>query len=581
MQNNYFLQITDYSIYSQMGIKGMFLSSPLSVIYGNAIVPSDLISKIDPVVLLNLLNNVKGKALSPGNLNFKIDFSSIVLLFLALLALYYGFEAMQDREYLKFRASIKSPRKIFFGVICSKFILFMLAFLILHAILIGQMQIYGIHLSTLDYAALVESLPAAILMMLFFFVSGVLIGTLRLKGFNSALSIFSTWFIFIYIFPGVINFQVENLIPETTEDYQTELEKFSIVVQFEKSFTDKHGLFKRSKIEVARNFIERYWNDDYKQIEAREENLKKKFDNFVDDYHFISMFSPTTNYLSTVNEVSSRGYENFMDYYRFNQDLQRKFVRFYIDRTFYNDPRIMVNFLDNEDPIYRGKSRLPRYFYGGILVNSFYCILLLFVAYYLYKKYMFPMPKNAEVFKKMDFNFDKGKSHAIQTTSPDFIDLFLNPFFGINKDFPGKIAIDGKSILTSDKKDILYLPNIEKIPEDIPVKSILKLFNVKSPDFAPIVNKKFGQLKTIEKSELLLSCAQLKQSRIIIFNDFLFAPPAYKDTYVKRIKTLKENSILIYLGPLGRPFIQQDTDFMVLSNPDTPGCEIMDMTIKD
>ncbi len=581
IQDKYFLTIPNYTVYSIKGISTMFIASPVSVLYGNGIVPADLISKVDSVVCLNIFNNVKGKTLAPGNLNYKIDFSNTILLILTLLGLFYGYDSMQHREYFKFRTSLKSHKKIYLAVIGSKFVLFMLAFLVLYAVLVVQMKIYGIHLFTLDYAALLESLLTTILLLLIFFSSGVIIGALGLKSFLSAFFIFAAWFGLIFIIPAAINFIIENKMPDSIEDYQTELDKIDVVAQFEKSFKDKHGEFSRSNMEVARQYIEEYWNVDYKEIEAREEKLRDRFAEAVDDYNLLSIFSPVNNYLLTCSEVSSRGYQNFLAYYRFNQELQKRFVRFYIDRTFYNDPKVMVNFLDKEDPIYRAKSALPPYYHWRILVNALYCLILLLVSYYRFKKYLFPISKDAEDCKKIDLHFNKGKIHILTSYHEEFTERFINLFFGMDNCVNGNITIDGKNILDGEKKNFTYLPPIEDIPEDIPNKSIVKLFNVPTAEFTAIIDKKFGELNKSEQADLLLNCALLRKSSICILNDFLYAPPEYWITYNQKIEALKKTCALIYISRTGVINLERDGNWIIFFDPENRTYYSRDASVKD
>jgi len=581
IQNNYFKSTPDYEVYSRDGIKAMFTASAISIFFGDAAIPPDVTSKVDSLVCLNIYNNLKGKSLAAGTRNYITGFSDIVLLILTLLGLYYGYESMQHREYFKFRSSIKSHKKIFLSCICSKFVLFVLAFLTLVAILVLQMIILGIPLSSSEYSYLFGYFKATVLLLLIFFSSGVIIGALRMKGFYSALFIFTTWFALIIIFPGAVNLRLESKIPGSIEDYQTELEKYSTLMDFEKKTVQDIGPFNRSKIENGRKVIEKYWNVDYKEIEAREEKLRVRFAEAVDDYNLLSIFSPVNNYLLTCSEISSRGYQNFLGYYRFNQGLQRKFVRFYIDRTFYNDPKIMVNFLDKEDPIYRAKSALPTYFHWGLLVNALYCLILLMISYYRFKKYLFPISKDAEDCKKIDIHFTKGKIHILTSFHEEFTERFINLFFGMDNCVNGNITIDGKNILDGEKKNFTYLPPIEDIPEDIPNKSIVKLFNVPTTEFTAIIDKKFGELNKSQQADLLLNCALLRKSPICLLNDFLYAPPEYWITYNQKIKALKKTCALIYVSRTGVINLERDGHWIIFFDPENRTYYSQDASVKD
>ncbi len=581
IQNNYFKSTPSYEVYSRDGIKTMFTASAMSIFFGAAAIPPDVTAKVDSIVCLNIYNNLKGKSLAAGTRNYITGFSDIVLLILTLLGLYYGYESMQHREYFKFRSSIKSHKKIFLAVIGSKLLLFVLAFLILVASQVIQMIILGSPLPSMEYPNLLNYLVATVKMLLFFFLSGVIIGVLRMKGFYSALSIFVAWFVLIFIIPGANNSLFQSKLPDSTMDYQTELEKYSTITDFEKKAIQEVGPFDRSKMENGRMIIEKYWNVDYKEIEAQEEKLRNMFAESVDECNLLSIFSPVNNYLLTCSEVSSRGYQNFLGYYRFNQELQRKFVRFYIDRTFYNDPKVMVNFLDKEDPIYRAKSALPTYFHWGLLVNALYCLILLLVSYYRFKKYLFPRYKHAEDCKKIDLHFKKGKIHILTSYHEEFTERFINLFFGMDNCVNSNITIDGKNILDSGKKNFTYLPPIEDIPEDIPNKSIVKLFNVPTAEFTAIIDKKFGELNKSEQADLLLNCALLRKSRICILNDFLYAPPEYWITYNQKIEALKKTCALIYISRTGAINLERDGNWIIFFDPENRTYQSRAVSVKD
>ncbi|MDQ1353691.1 MAG: hypothetical protein QG657_3998 [Acidobacteriota bacterium] len=567
IQNLHFEATTNYQLYGVEGIKTLFVPSAISIFFGDAVIPPDVGAKFDSIVSLSIYNNLKGKSVAAGTRSYITGFSDIVLLILTLLGLYYGYESMQQREYLKFRTAIKSRKKIFLAVIGSKFMLFVLAFVILVAIQILQMIALGIPLSSIEYSNLFQYLKETTLLLLIFFSSGVIIGALRMKGFYSAISIFTIWFALIFIFPGGLNWLLNSKLPDSMKDYQTELEKYSVLMDFEKSFKDKHGKFSRSKMDVAREYIEKYWNVVYKEIKAREEKLRNEFAEAVDEYNFLSIFSPVNNYLLTCSEISSRGHQKFLDYYRFNQELQEKFVRFYIDRTFYNDPKIMVNFLDNEDPIYHAKSTLPKYFHWGLLVNALYCLILLLISYYHFCRYLYPKPKNAEEFRQVDLHFEKGKAHIINSPGEDFSDQFTNIFFGMDKYFTGKITIDGKNILDGQKKVFTYLPDIKDFPEDIPIKSIVKLFDAPTAEFSTIYDRKFGDLKETEQANLLLTCALNRKSSIYLLNNFFFAPVEYLETYKQKIDALKETGVLIYIARSVNISFQSDWNKYIVFDP--------------
>jgi hypothetical protein len=228
----------------------------------------------------------------------------------------------------------------------------------------------------------------------------------------------------------------------------------------------------------------------------------------------------------------------------------------------------MVNFLDNEDPIYHAKSTLPKYFHWGLLVNALYCLILLLISYYRFCRYLYPKPKRADEFRLVDLHFEKGKSQVIDSPDDDFCDQFVNIFYGMDKHFTGKITIDGKNILDGQKKDFTYLPDIKDIPEDVPIKSIVKLFDAPIAEFNAIIAKKFGDLKPTEQANLLLTCALHRKSSIYLLNNFLFAPVEYLETYKQKLDAIKETGVLIYITRSVNINFQPDWTKIIIFDPE-------------
>jgi hypothetical protein len=100
IQENYFKSIRNYDEYTRVGIRILFTVSPCGVLFQNTTVPGDALAKVDSIVTVQMANNLKGKAARTGIDNGKIDFSSIVLWFIDLFALWYGYEALQTRDFI-------------------------------------------------------------------------------------------------------------------------------------------------------------------------------------------------------------------------------------------------------------------------------------------------------------------------------------------------------------------------------------------------------------------------------------------------------------------------------------------------
>jgi len=559
IQEEYFENIHKYEPYSLEGVKFLLIPSPAVVLFGNTVIPPDVVLKVNAIVTVQLNNNLKGKSLV-SNLYFgRLDFSLIVLLGFSLLAMGYGHEVIQALEYLKCLSGIASHANIFLSVVLVRFILLAAGFLVLSGCVLVFLNIRGVVLTGGDYTGVLGSLVSALFMLLVFYMIGVFCGTLR-SPVISILAMLGAWFTLTFLIPGTIVSLTGKKFPEVTRDFQTELDKFKIVKEFETRAAEEYGEFDKNNMDLARKVIEIYWNKYLKKIEAREEELKAEIQSNIDRVNRLSIIFPTTFYMHTCNEASSLGYGNFIDLYCHGQTMFRDFQRFWIDRVFYNDPKEMVSFFNVKgvDNIIRGKSRLPRYFAAGLALQLLYSVLLFLGSYFRFRRLLFPLPEKADAFDNLDIKLESHSKFSLRSGYRDFSLQFLGLFFGKSTGLKWNVSIDGNDIVNSSKKDFFYLPHPDKIPGNITVRHLLFLFKrlLKLPggEFDKIIkgiekgllNKRFGKLETKDKAMLLLMVAQSSKRRVYLFNDFIVGIPGdSRSELAEKAEELKESGALL------------------------------------
>jgi ABC-type transport system involved in multi-copper enzyme maturation permease subunit len=441
IQFNYFKNTPNYVGYGRDGIKIVFIPSPTEVLFQNTVVPPDLAAKIDNIVSVNIGNNLKGKSLSPSGIGGRLDFSNLVLLLGSIFALFFGYESLYHKEYLKFLSSLRSHRKTFAAIVISRSILFIAAFLFLFFFVLLFLAVAGIGFSAANYATLAGFLVSKLGMLLFFFMVGVFFGTFRSVLF-SAVSMFVAWFLLVFIIPGLINAAVGKKIPDIILAYQTELNKFKITIDFENKTEKKMGKFSRGNIEAERQNIEEFKKVDYKEMENLEKALRDEIAAAIHTYYTLSAWTPVTFYQCTGNEISSRGYESFLDFHKYAVDLKRDFVWFFIQRVFYNDPEVMVSFIKKDENIYRASSQLPVNFVKGLLINLLLIILLFMISLFRCENALFPSPEKANAYDDLDLGLETGNQYTYNVYYPEAVHQFVNAFFGGGKRLNWKIAID-------------------------------------------------------------------------------------------------------------------------------------------
>jgi len=285
-------------------------------------------------------------------------------------------------------------------------------------------------------------------------------------------------------------------------------------------------------IEGARLVIKNYLDIYYKQIQAREGKLKFAIGKNIDTMSKVSLFFPTTFYMNTSNEISSRGYLNYLDFYGYGQEMKHKFVLFYIDRTYYHDPKEMVPFIIGDEDIYTGSSRLPGYFSFGFILNMFYGFFLLWAAYFSYKHRLFPSIKNPGDFSEFQLELIGNTKNSISIRQVDILNQLIKCFFGQSTGLPWKLSLDGKNISGGFPGICIYLPDPAEIPVDITGMQLMELFKrigrLSKEAFDKIVSelgkellqKRFKKVDTYDKAKILLVISRFFQAGVYLLKDF-------------------------------------------------------------
>jgi ABC-type transport system involved in cytochrome c biogenesis ATPase subunit len=380
-------------------------------------------------------------------------------------------------------------------------------------------------------------------MMFFFFIFGVIIGNIRSKTAGITAIIF-LWLIFLFLIPGAFNAFINESAENITSNYKTELEKLNIMSGFERKVSERLGKFSKAKVSDFRQMAEEYWSTDFKKMEEIEENHKQEIIENIERYDRLSAFSPTTFYYLTCGEISSRGYGNFIEFYTYLQDLKHKFVRFWVDRVYYHDANIMVNFVKGDENLFHATSQLPGNFGTGVMINLAYILILITISFFNFKTYLYRLEvKRTVKDKNLPIILSKGDLVAmiLYRDNHGYSDHLYNILSGhtnaFNKDL--KIEVDSVDLTGNQtKQNFLYLCHPDKLPQNIKAvdfaaflltflkpgkKERVKIF--KSLKVEPFKSKTLGQLECDDKGRVFLSLLPLLKCKIFLLDDIAFDMP--------------------------------------------------------
>jgi ABC-type transport system involved in cytochrome c biogenesis ATPase subunit len=567
LESTLFNKIRNYSKYSSDGFKIFLIPGSPSVFFSNPVFLSELSARINSITILDIGSNCKGGLILRGNSPFTQRFDNVVRVLASLLILFLGFEIMRKKEFLRSLSSQWCKFGVFITISFSVTILFILCLLVIFACCIGLTVLQGILLTTADIKGLLISLPPMILKLLFFFFFGAILGSIRSK-YTGIPGLLAVWIIFIFIYPAVVNSYIENKSHEITSAYKADSGKLSIMTNFEKRAEKVDGKYKDNTDEGRRKVAEKFWEKDRKEIEAVDERLKQEISQLIDEYNTLSLFTPTTFYTNTCDEVSSRGYQSYLDFFTYLQDLRSKFVRFWIERVYYHDQEVLVNFVTNDENLFYSKSRVPKKYWTGVFFNLGIVILLAAISYLLFKRSLEHVSaKEIKELGKVDLDLDKGELKIWLTQKEHFKKVLFNMFSGISaglfkKGFKGELYFDGAD--TADgkfKNNFVYICHADELPGDIKVIDLLTFYvgwnqlpatelekHLNNEELGKILKKPISELEKHEKFEVSMGLLNMSKSDIYFINNIASGMPMTCSVkLLNKMEELQSNALVIFL----------------------------------
>ena len=518
-----------YLDYSKNGFQVFLISCPVEAFFSNPVLVTDLYAQVNTNILHHIYKNFKGNQILKNQSADAIKFSNIIWIPGTILALLLGFLAVRRRKYLRSLTGLTSASAVFLQLLLSRFLILLLDYLFVFAAMFCALGLSHVHLSAADVSGLFNFFLVSVLMLTVFLVSGFLTGCIQSRR-AAYLLLGLVWITFIYLIPIIKDSIIEAKSTYTESSFDLYKNKQKIQTDFETSSLQEIMKPGVNKAEKSKELAEWYWNNDFKKITALEDVFKIKIAEIMAQDERISCWFPTTFYRVSCDEISSRGYRSYLAFYNYLQELQKTFLRFWIDKFYIEKNKKVINFIKGDENLYFSKSRVPGNFGFGVAVTGLWIILLMFAARLSFTKAMHPRHKPAGAFAFIDIDLVPGKHIAYRQTLPRFVEQFLNVLDGKIQYFTGKFSIAGKNAVTREKKDYLYLHEPDEVPEDMKVKDYLGLYKallkVPAESYRQILTgldmsflkKPFSKLERYEKVLVMLRAAQMKKSGIIVLD---------------------------------------------------------------
>jgi hypothetical protein len=534
----------NYRTYGVYGVKILFVPAPVSAFFMDSGVLPDTTSFVDSGERLNIYQPLQGNNIFklPRKKSGFTGFSGFILFFGSLLALFYGFESFSNSEYLKFLSSFGNGIHLYLSIAISKFLVISLAIIILAICSLLLTFFNGIIVPLNLY--FFSFLATLLLISLFFLSLGTVFSTKK-SSYTAIGLILVVWFSILLLVPMLLNIIIEKESNNIIPIHKIELEKFKIFSNFEKKVKEDSVSYKYGEklTNEARQYMLNYWNNEFKTLESLENQMRNEMDRHVSFAHWLSCLFPSTFYQSVTNELSSRGYGNLIDFYRYVQDLKHRFVQFYIRKVYFTNFSEVESFITGEENVYYASSRLPGPYFFGLFLTLLYTGIFLTISYKRFEKMLYSDPIKDVNKNEIDpVECSNSEYTVITVTGTDLSSRIYNILCGrkrpsVTGGFRGKIFLDDLDIVDIDSgQSFLYLCRPHHLPEDIKVKHFVEFIGRLSrhirggpeSDFGSLrmySDKTVGKLEMHERCRLLIELMARHKCKIYVVNDILKEMP--------------------------------------------------------
>lgn len=565
-------KVTHYLTYSQYGAYGvrtLFVPASMSVFFIHSGVIPELTSYVDSGERLKIYQPLKGKNIFSLKKFGFTDFSGVILFFGGLLALFFGYDTFSNREYLKMLSSLSSRGGVFFSLMVSRILLMALILVSISITAYVQILLNSIRLHL--HTGFLYFLLSILLVSLFFFTIGAILGTVRSKilGITALLSI---WFILQYFIPTAVNTYIARRSDLITPLYQLEMDKLVLLMDYENRTYKEAGRAKSGKDtdEQERKIILDYWENEFVKFQALEENMRGQMKNNVSLFQQISMFFPSTFYLSATNELSSKGYENLIEFYRYVQNLKRDFVEFYMKKRYFSNFSQVESFIKGGEDVFYANSRAPGYYFIGVLLNLLYIIFFIQMAYTRFRRSLLTVTEdeNGDTFPG-ELKLEKGDFKVLVSEGKSLKNLLFNVFSGereaLDRDgYTLPVSVAGQPVAAKNRQPFVYICHPEHIPGDIKVGHLLQLvrhmqhtdMEQNGPsgayrDIKSLAAKQFALLKSHEKGMAILALLESCRCGIYLVHDTARSMPIELTVQLKEAMEAlsRDGALVLYLTP--------------------------------
>ena len=498
------IRVENFQYYAQYGTYGfrlLFIPGPLSALVSNAgVINTNINAFIDAGERMKIYESFKGKTAFIGYTSIFMNLTGFILLFYSLLVLFYGQESYRNHEFLKFLECKLSRKKLFLMIFLSRLLLLLSWCLLIALTAWFLYMLNGINRINVGMFALYNLV--AFIMLGFFLFCGMLAGTFKNK-LTRIVFIFALWLLFVFFIPALVSKIVYNRAESIMSTYKMDIEKFKVMMSIEKKAKEEAGKLDVDNVntEIRRKLYEYFWNNEFKTIFGYEQSMINEMKDVVSLYHNLSLFFPTSFFLSANNEISGCGYESLIAFYEYAYKLKMGFVQYYAEKSFYSGEKTVKPFLKGDENIFHGSSHLPAKFDFGLLISIFWLLIPLFLLWIRFNRVL-------------DLAQDTQRELSPGELKKDNTNIILTSDKGILTQLIAKLRFQNIPFL--------YVPGPGNLPGDTTVKNLLFFFGLAVTEaLKGIAGKYIFTLEPDQKGKVFVEIIKSLKADVIVFDNFL------------------------------------------------------------
>jgi len=518
------------SKYGNYGLRLRYEPSPFMAVFDSGPVPSTMTAFIDGSERMKIYQPLVGQSAFVMVKSAFMTFAGFILMFGSGLLLLYGFSGSKDHDWLKFLEELVGSRKrLFLYQLISRTLMLLLLCLVIALLLMILFVINGVAIN----AGWVLLFALGIFATLFcFLLGGLITGTLKSRFWGWA-SMGIAWFLLSFLIPVSLYQLTYSRAASIKSYYKMETIKLKLFQGYERGSLEEGGQFDKSKYgdeNEARMFMA-FWNGDFKKIMEQDKKILNEMKDRISVHENVSALFPSTFFLSTSNEMSSRGFSNMVEFNEYTQEKKKEFIWFiadiYILSNKVKEWKELVPFPKGGENIYQGQIRLPGN-YGFGLAFAFIWLIVLFGLYWFMFNWM--LDRALETSRELSPDeLKKSKTNVIFTSDKGLLPQLITK-------------------LRSQNIPFLSFPGPASLPGDTTVKNLLSFFSLPMPEALQEIGDKYVYTLEIgEKVRVLIEIVKSLKADVLIFDNFLAGVSDDLVNYFADVlNSLKKGRIVVY-----------------------------------